>query len=326
MKNDHVLFGNRAGNSVLRGTVALIGAAMWLLSATAWAADVSVDCSNPKAKVKTITAALGQLNKTAENTIHVSGACSEWVRVQGFENLTLVANGSSSINAPTTPAPYGEAYVLLVYDSGNVAANGFTINGGDTGVGCARVRSCQVLNSTIQGASEDGVVATSNTNLYLTENTIQNNPDAGVYVSREVSATLFGGTIQQNGYGIRVDTASTLTFLRGPTGLVATVQDNTSDGVLVSGNSTVLLANGAAAIKFNGGAGINVQIGSVAEIRPNNEIRGGTNSAVEIGDLSLARFSPGNTVSGGPPAVNCSGKNAVASGLENLPGINTNCQ
>jgi hypothetical protein len=68
-------------------------------------AEINVDCSNPKARIKTTTAALALLNKKVENTIRVSGACTDWVRIDFFENLNIIANAGASINAPTTPAP-----------------------------------------------------------------------------------------------------------------------------------------------------------------------------------------------------------------------------
>jgi Periplasmic copper-binding protein (NosD) len=324
VKNDLVHSKNRARSSVLRGATILIGATMWLFSATAWAANISVDCSNPKAKVKTISDALTKLNKTDENTIHVSGTCSEWVTISHFENLTLIADGSASISAPSTPSPDGTDYVISAYDSGTVSMNGLTINGGEVGVLCARVRFCYLVNSTIQGASE-GVGATSNTNLYLEDDTIQNNPEVGVSVSREVSATLIGSTIQQNGIGIQAGDGSMLTLYVGTTGAV-TVQDNTNAGVIATNNSTLRMGLGAASIRYNGGAAVYLWGGSVAQIGSGNEITGGTYNAVEIGDLSLVTFSPGSTVSGSSPAVNCGGKYSVANGLENYPGISTNCQ
>lgn len=328
MRSDSVYSGNRAGGSALRHAAALLAAAFWLLlsSGLAKGADINVDCSKPNAKVKTITAALAQLDKRVENTIRVSGTCTEWVRIGNFENLTLTANKEASISAPTTPPPEGYPDLLFVYGSGTVIVKGFTINGREIDeacVACTQTRYCSLENNAIQGA-QTGVGASSNTNLYLVDDTIQDNTDAGVAIGREVSATLFGNTIQQNGYGVVANHASTLTFSPGAAGVPTTIQDNTYDGVAADLNSTVVLWPGSAKISSNGeAAGISLWGGSVLRVGQNNEIAGGL-SAVVIGHLSLATFASPNILTGSGLVVVCEGKYSVAAGA-GLVGITTNC-
>ena len=328
MQSEHV---PSMARGVLRKGVILFNAAVWLLFSPQLVpgADVTVECSNPKAKVRTITAAPAPLNKTAENTVRVSGACSEWLLITGFENLTLLAEAGASISAPTTAPPEGyDPIVLFVTDAGNVSVKGFTINGrgivDEPVVACARVRFCMLEKNTIQGG-DIGFLGASNANPYLVENTIQDNTNAGVYITREVSASVYGGTIQRSGNGI-ITSGSTLTFYRGlSSGLPVVIQDNPGSGVVASLNSTVTVNSGAGAIRSYGGSGIDLTQGSVATIRGSNEITGGASGAVVIGDLSLADFQPGSTISGGPPAVNCLGRFAVASGA-GLAEHQTNCK
>ncbi|MBZ5542108.1 MAG: right-handed parallel beta-helix repeat-containing protein [Acidobacteriia bacterium] len=326
MRSDSVYCGNRTGSSPLRRVAVLLAAAFWLLlsSGLAQGADIKVDCSNAKAKVNTITGALAQLSKTAENTIHVSGTCNESVWIEHFESLNLLANPGASINDPT-PSLQDENDVIDIYDSGSVTVDGFTINGGVYGVACIRTRFCYVRNTTVQGASESGVIATGSSNLYLEADTIQDNTWAGVEASRAPILRIMGGTIQHNDTGVSISAGSTLTLSKSMSGDALTIKDNTSAGVAADTNSTVTLWAGTTTISSNGEVGISLKAGSVADIRGGNTIAGGATGAVFVGDLSLARFGPGNTVTGGPPAVNCTGKYPVAIGLENLPGIETNC-
>jgi hypothetical protein len=305
--------------------IVAVFALVLLYSSLGKAADITVDCSNPKAKVKTITAALAQLVKTVENTVHVSGACNEWVRITNFENLTLDGNSGASISAPTTPPPAsdGTYIVLWALDSGNVAVKGFTINGPPEGdaVTCTRVRSCSFENDTIQGGLE-GVVATWNTYLLLMEDTIQDNTAAGVAVSSGVNATIYGGIIQRNGQGINMF-ASTLLCHRYREPM--TIQNNSSLGVLAGSHSVVSFGTNAVQMTSNGNAAISLGSASVAYIGSGNVITSGSGSTVQIGDLSLATIRSGATVSGGSPFdVECVGKNSVASG-GGLAGLSTNC-
>jgi hypothetical protein len=65
MRRDANRFGLKNARHVAYIRIAALSVAVWLLSGAALAADVNVDCSNAKAKVKTITAALAQLVKTS---------------------------------------------------------------------------------------------------------------------------------------------------------------------------------------------------------------------------------------------------------------------
>jgi hypothetical protein len=318
------------GRSVY-GAIVLAVAAAWLVPSMALAADISVDCSNPRGRVKTITAALARLDKTAENTIHVSGACNEWVHIWGFENLTLLGNSGASINAPTTPPADGYYIVFNPLDSGSVIVKGFTINGVNgepTGVQCHRVRYCDFENTTIQGAGV-GLIASGSTNLYLNGDTIQDNAGTGVGIgwgaTHQVNALIYGGTvIQRNGQGIRVNASSLTLWNNGSPDLPVTIQDNDGPaGVIASDNSTVHIEDNSVRIGPNRNVGISLTDGSVARIGQYNTISGGPGGAVQIGSLSMARFGENIDLSGGPPVVNCVGTYSVAVGL--LAGISTNC-
>jgi hypothetical protein len=137
-----------------------------------------------------------------------------------------------------------------------------------------------------------------------------------------------GDTIQNNGYGITLESASTLTVSKGSARGGGTIQNNAYTGVVADGNSTVTLGSGAATISSNGLGGIEIVKGSVLTVGRNNEILGGTGSAVVIGALSVAQFlagPPPSNVTGSGTVVDCRGRYSVAKGSQDYPEITTNC-
>jgi len=290
---------------------------MLLAPAAANAKDVSVDCNNRK-KDNSIQAALDALDKQGPHTITVSGTCVEYVTINGFDRLNLLANPGASINDPAPAAPEGT--VLRIIYSRLVVVDGFTINGGGpNGIGCFAFAACHLLNNTVQGAADFAVFIGRHSSAELFNNTIQNSA-GGLQVTFGGDAVMFGGTIQgitsttdpeDPGFlGYPAVDVSQHAYLRiGRGGLPSPlIQNNTFDGVRVSGNSTFVLLNQGVTITSNGGSGIVLNHGSVLEMLGGHIITDNGGNGVWVGESSFAFIPPETTLSGNAePQVECAG-------------------
>ncbi len=79
-----------------------------------------VDCS----KGDSINGELAKLSKTDPNVLTVKGSCAEDIVIDGFDDLTLVADPGASLN----PASASSKSILLVNSSRRVVVDGFAIN------------------------------------------------------------------------------------------------------------------------------------------------------------------------------------------------------
>src|SRR6516165_12703977 len=162
-------------------TVVLMAAA-----GTVGATTLSVNCA-AKDGLHSIGAALRVLQNGeghGSSTINVSGACHENVVIQSMDRLTLKAVNGASIS----DASGGKQDVISIFDSRDVAINGFTINAGSdgvsgaNGVSCNDWSACRLALNVIQGAGSG----------------------AGFAVYQASLATVDGDTFQNNGVGLIV--------------------------------------------------------------------------------------------------------------------------
>src|SRR5215469_16427163 len=100
---------------------------MILLFSTIWAVAAptpNVNCD----KGQSLNATLAKMNKFSPGTVVFTGTCSEYVLVDGFENLTLTGVQGATIQQPNTPPPPGLSYVLSVQESRSVTFSGFAVH------------------------------------------------------------------------------------------------------------------------------------------------------------------------------------------------------
>jgi len=294
-----------------------------LAPAAANAKDVSVDCNNRK-KDNSIQAALDALDKQGPHTITVSGTCVEYVTINGFDRLTLLANPGASINDPVAAAPEGP--VVRVTYSRLVVVDGFTTNGGINGITCFAFAACHLLNNTVQNAVDFAVVIGRHSSAELFNNTIQNSA-GGLQVTFGGDVVVFGGTIQgitsttdpedPNFLGYPAVDVSQHAYLRISRGGLPNVliQNNTFDGVRVSANSTLQIFSRPVTITSNGGSGIALNHGSVLEMQGAPIITDNGGNGVWVGESSFAFIPPETTLSGNAePQVACAGTFSNAKG------------
>lgn len=93
------------------------------------AQSTTVDCN----KGQSLNGTLAKLNKQTPNTVTVSGTCTEYVQVVGFESLTLNGLAGATLAQPTTGA--GNLLGLLYIESSrSVYVDGFSIQADTTTV------------------------------------------------------------------------------------------------------------------------------------------------------------------------------------------------
>lgn len=89
--------------------------------------STTVDCNNGQS----LNAALSKLNKQGPNTVTVSGTCTEYVQVIGFENLTLQGLAGATLVEPTTGT--NQLGFLFIGSSRSVTVDGFSLQASTTG-------------------------------------------------------------------------------------------------------------------------------------------------------------------------------------------------
>jgi hypothetical protein len=144
--------------------------------------EIAITCGDQRDN-QTISGVLAHLDPTRPHTLRVSGTCKENVVIQSFDRLTLIANPGAAIS----DASAGNMAVVDIEDSQRITLEGFTINGGATGVMCGDHSLCHFKKNTIQGAVNggDGVAVSEFSHATLEGDVIQFN-DGGDWTSRMV--------------------------------------------------------------------------------------------------------------------------------------------
>lgn len=76
---------------------------------------------------QSLTRTLATLNNLTPATVTVQGTCTEYVLVEGFNNLTLTAAQGATLQQPNTPPPPNPSFVLSIKDSRNVTVTGLAV-------------------------------------------------------------------------------------------------------------------------------------------------------------------------------------------------------
>ncbi len=294
---------------------------LFLVSSVARAADLFVDCNGgPKAKLKTIAQALGQLPK-GPNTIHVSGTCNESVYIDSVDRLTLIGSAGASI---TSTVDTGAA--LAVVGSDHVTVEGITIDAtgamGGAALLCTDLSVCVFRDLTVEGGNI-GIRYVRSSGMVLRNTVIEHSliglglSDARVILS---SDTTVYPVIRQNQYfGISIDDGSTLAVI----GVL--IENNGADGIKAMGNSTARTSR--TTIQNNSGDGINLQEASVGSIANSTTISNNAVFGVRLGDLSFASFDTTLSIATrGSYKVACLAQFSATRGVSNIAGSGeTNC-
>ena len=96
-----------------------------LLLSTLWAAaatSVTVDCDAGQSVAHT----LAKLDKSTPATVTIKGTCTEYVLVEGFNDLTLRAAQGATLQQPSTN-PKANQYVLSIKGSRGITVSGLAV-------------------------------------------------------------------------------------------------------------------------------------------------------------------------------------------------------
>lgn len=294
-----------------------------LPSGRPFAVNITVNCSQPVSPLGSLTAALAVLNPNAVNTIHVSGNCHENVSIQGFENLTIIANSGASIS----DASSGQLDVIDVADTREFSLQGFTINGGTIGVACFDNSLCHLSGNTVQNSTGDGVLL-ARARADFQGDTFQNNAGRGLAVINGGLALVSGVTVQGNGAsGTIANVGSNIIAVN------LTSRNNSGAGIRVGSHSTLRLIDSTVA--GNGGSGVTLDSSSEGRFDTNitgNTITGNSANGVLLGDLSFVLFAGADNITGnnlsnpGGVDVSCGPQfSATRGALTSTGGGTTNC-
>jgi hypothetical protein len=249
-----------------------IGAA----SQYAQAANFVVNCDKHES-ISKVLRLLARTNPLGPNTITVSGSCGGNFVIKSMDRLRLITRNGASIMDRSN----GSLAVVDIEDSRSVTVQGFTINGGDGGIGilCSTASVCYLTSNSIQGGGPGhfGVNVVRGSRAFLESNVIQNwgrgafiDRSAEVFSSNDVfqgnggSAIVvlnrsyfesLNSTLDNNGLGIEAGGSGV--FLGG-----GTISGNSSDGVRVLAASEAIFSGPT--ITANGGVGVQVKDGSFA--------------------------------------------------------------
>ena len=85
---------------------------------------IPVNCTNGQ----TLNGTLSKLNKELPITVIVRGTCTEFVTIDGFEDLTIKGQSGAAIQQPATPPPPAPNFVLSITGSRGVSISGIAVH------------------------------------------------------------------------------------------------------------------------------------------------------------------------------------------------------
>jgi hypothetical protein len=270
-----------------------------------------VDC-NRSGSISATLAGLAQSGNTRAVTIFVKGTCKENITIVAFDHLIL----QSAPIATLQDASNGSAPVVTISNSYDVTLQGFTINGGSSGVGCFQESFCTLYLNTIQQSSGEGV-RVARASALLLNNNIVSNAVRGISVVNDSKLHTISNTIRNNSGGPGIVVLSD-SYLFG-------------EGDMIQSNPVGILAQSGSVVRFAGltvsnntGDGVRLESGSTA-LFADNMITSNGGNGVAIHDLSFASFN-GDNISGNltQPDVACYPQFSATRGAGTVGGT-TNC-
>ena len=245
------------------------------LSLSASAANVSVNCTNPKTGTfPSITAALNSLDPAGPNIITVQGTCKENVFIFYYQRLTIQAAPGQTPVIENAASPAG--IVLHAFGCRGLVLVNLVIQGGSVGLLVNQASEAVIQNLVAKNNPGDGIVAQIDSTLGVESSKSINNGGVGLTVASKANATL-----------------STVP------GETITVSGNGGSGVVV--DAGYLQVNfGAFHVDHNAGAAVFVAQGELLMFGGNGAGPGNVfqnnGEGVDLFDTSSARFFGGNLI------------------------------
>ena len=301
-----------------RISVLLILVVLFLMSASAFAKDVAVDCGK---KNKSISAELAKLPAQGPHTIWVSGECHEAVVIERRDDLTLVGMDGASIHDPTPENP-GDNNVVLISESSRIQLENLKIYGGSSGVVCVTFSSCHFIDLEVAGAAFDGI-SFSRSRGWVEGSIVVRDNEAGMTLWSQSTVLMNNGSdrvsIRNNaGWGLRLQDNSVLLLVG------ADVTDNGGDGISADLGAEFRLLDVTVTDSGNNGVWMRSATGRFDAVT----ITGNTGDGVRVGQLSFANFrGSANSATGNSGTdIHCaSATAATVQAIQASAGGTTNC-
>ena len=242
---------------------------------------ITVNCN----KGQSLNGTLSRLIKLIPTTVIVQGTCTEFVTVNGFENLTLKGDSGAALQQPATN-PQSNSYVLSITGSRGITISGLAVHSLPSifsGIGIGK-GSSQVL---LQNVNVDGswgvsiyeesqvwlvqvnvnitsgfaaISAFDKSDVHISGGLLQRPSDSGFYAGVFVGSghvTMQGTTIRDMQDGITIDQSGSVDLVNvNAVGGVDVTIDNPSgtnlNGVAVSDGSSLNLGSARLIIKNAG--------------------------------------------------------------------------
>jgi len=208
---------------------------------------------------QTIGGFLGNL--VSGDTLLVTGLCDENLFIpEALNRITLDGQGTATINGVDGTLP-----TVLVSGATDITIRGFTITGGASGIVTNQAGSTLLDSNTVRNTGGSAVVVTERSFSQMIDNTIEDNPNHGVYVSD--------------------NSVARIGFLSGSDAAPSpnTIQNNGGDGVHGARSSIVLAVGNT--VSSNGDDGFDINRFSQGDIAKNT-IDDNTDQGIEVSDNS----------------------------------------
>jgi hypothetical protein len=274
--------------------------------------SITVDCN----KGQSLNGTLSKLNRQTPNTVSVSGTCTEYVQVFGFENLTLQGMAGATLLQPTTGAGNVLNSLLFIESSRNVTVDGFTIQADTVTVPAVGIghgsSDIRLRHLNIQGGTF-GMIVFENSQVSVAYVTAQDPGYAtlGIYDLSDVHVerSAFKDTTGAS-WHVGLDVGASHVTMYGTT--ISNMQQgiNGHGGAIVDlvtfntyyaiGGSTDVVMNSPAGTNYNGvtidaGGSLNVASARLVINKP-GQTWGGNTGGVLISDGAALNAGTGNLV------------------------------
>jgi len=295
-----------------RGVLILLVSVASVAAAETSPQSITVDCN----KGQSLNGTLSKLNRQTPATVSVSGTCTEYVQVFGFENLTLKGLAGATLLQPTTGAGNVLNSLLFIESSRNVTVDGFSIQADTATVPAVGIghgsTDIRLRHLNIQGGSygiivfehcqvsiayvtaQDPGYATLGiydySDVHLERSAFKDTTGALWHVGMDIGAshvTMYGTTISNMQQGI--------------TGHGGTIVDvGTFNTYYATGGPSDVVIDNSAGTNYNGvtidtGGSLNV-VGARLVINKPGQSWGGNTGGVLISDGAALNASNGNLV------------------------------
>jgi hypothetical protein len=290
-----------------------------IVRASAQSIPVTVDCN----KGQSLNRILSELDKHVATTVTVTGTCTEYVQISGFQNLTLKGLPGAALAQPSTSAGNLAGAVLMIVSSQSVTVDGFSLQASTSTISAIGIghgsSDIRLRRLNIEGGDE-GIIVFEHSQVsvaYVTgkdpgytplgiydlsdvhvehcifENTSGQPWHAGIDMGAS-HLTIYDTTIKNMQIGINAYAGSDVDVLAfdtyypysgSPEVAITSSAGTNYDGVSLSGKSSLNLS------------GVNQQATKLVISEPGQSY-GGTTAGVLVSDGSVLEASSGLTITG----------------------------